>query len=191
MRSSVQASCPDFYSHWRSLYPKRDTEQNWNDAGRRGYPLLAEKTAKSVRDSALWEQIAMHYLPPACSLWSTLGATALTPLLLATSTLGLEVHPFLLGLGLSVSGLHARPPPRFVRQPSICGLTASPALLQEQAGRCLADPLEEVEVRPRFPNVSAFSRDFLVLTSKRNFWFSSFFAYSGADKGSSNSGCLQ
>lgn len=110
----------------------------------------------------------------------------------APSMFGLEVHLFLLGLALPVSSMRAQPPPRSVRQPSICGLTASLTLLREQTGRCLADPLEEVEVRPWFPNVSAFSRDFLVLTSKRNFWFRSFFpACSRADKGSGNSGCFQ
>ena len=54
---------------------------------------------------------------------------------------GLAVPPCLLGLCLSVPSLrHA------ARQPSSRGLTASLVLLPEQAGRCLPDPLEEVDV---------------------------------------------
>lgn len=83
----------------------------------------------------------------ACSLWSILGAPALTP---SPPPHYVQVH---------VRGASVRVGSQIIR-----------VLYPLRAGRCWAGPLAEAEVRPRFPNVSAFRRGFLALTSKRNFF---------------------
>lgn len=97
--------------------------------------------------------------PPASSWGPVLDDAALTPsppaaAWAAPSLLELEVHLPLLALSSSVSCLFPAS-----TASAVGGLTFRQ--------RCLAEPLEEMKVRLRFPNVSAFGGDFLVLTSKR------------------------